>query len=110
LNAVEKLLALVQVKATVLRDSQPQEILNEEVVTGNCLVLESKDLLVTEAALTGETYLVDKLSGVLLTDAGLSQHPIPSICYVNMPNLDYAHFNDKKNMINMKTRILQTPT
>ncbi|OYD90850.1 magnesium-translocating P-type ATPase [Nostoc sp. 'Peltigera membranacea cyanobiont' 210A] len=85
-NAVEKLLALVQVKATVLRDGQSQEIPNEEVVRGDivllsagknipgdCLVLESKDLSVDEAALTGETYPVDKLSGVLPAETGLSQ-------------------------------------
>ncbi|MHC5894998.1 magnesium-translocating P-type ATPase [Nostoc sp.] len=85
-NAVEKLLALVQVKATVLRDGQSQEIPNEEVVRGDivllsagknipgdCLVLESKDLSVNEAALTGETYPVDKLSGVLPAETGLGQ-------------------------------------
>ena len=85
-NAVEKLLALVQVKATVLRDSQSEEIPNEEVVPGDivllsagknipgdCFVLESKDLSVAEAALTGETYPVDKFSGTLPADTGLSQ-------------------------------------
>ena len=85
-NAVEKLLALVQVKATVLRDNQSQEIPNQEVVPGDivvlcagknipgdCLVLESKDLSVNEAALTGETYPVDKLSGVLPAETGLNQ-------------------------------------
>jgi P-type Mg2+ transporter len=85
-NAVEKLLVLVQVKATVLRDGQSLEIPNEEVVPGDivllsagknipgdCLVLESKDLSVAEAALTGETYPVDKLSGVLPAETGLSQ-------------------------------------
>lgn len=85
-NAVEKLLALVQVKATVLRDNQSQEIPNEEVVPGDivvlcagknipgdCLVLDSKDLSVNEAALTGETYPVDKLSGVLPAETGLNQ-------------------------------------
>ncbi len=85
-NAVEKLLALVQVKATVLREGQAQEIPNEEVVRGDiimlsagknipgdCLILESKDLSVDEAALTGETYPVDKLSGVLPPETGLSQ-------------------------------------
>ncbi|WP_292803615.1 magnesium-translocating P-type ATPase [Nostoc sp. NMS7] len=85
-NAVEKLLALVQVKATVLRDGQSQEIPNEEVVPGDivllcagknipgdCLVLESKDLSVDEAALTGETYPVDKLSGVLAAETGLAK-------------------------------------
>ncbi|MEG4574611.1 magnesium-translocating P-type ATPase [Microcoleus sp. N3A4] len=85
-NAVEKLLALVQVKATVLRDGQSQEIPTEEVVPGDIvllsagknipgdgLVLESKDLSVNEAALTGETYPVDKLSGVLPAETGLAQ-------------------------------------
>jgi P-type Mg2+ transporter len=85
-NAVEKLLALVQVKATVLRDGQSQEIPNEEVVPGDivvlcagknipgdCLVLESKDLSVNEAALTGETYPVDKLNRVLPAETGLNQ-------------------------------------
>jgi P-type Mg2+ transporter len=85
-NAVEKLLALVQVKTTVLRDGQSQEISNEAVVPGDivllsagknipgdCLVLESNDLSVAEAALTGETYPVDKLSGVLPAETGLSQ-------------------------------------
>ncbi|MEA5505372.1 magnesium-translocating P-type ATPase [Halotia wernerae UHCC 0503] len=85
-NAVEKLLALVQVKATVLRDGKSQEIPHEEVVPGDivllcagknipgdCLVLESKDLSVSEAALTGETYPVDKLSGVLPAVTGLGQ-------------------------------------
>lgn len=85
-DAVAKLLALVQVKATVLRDGKSQEIPNEDVVPGDivllaagdsipgdCLILESKDLSVNEAALTGETYPADKLSGVLPAEVGLSQ-------------------------------------
>jgi P-type Mg2+ transporter len=85
-NAVSKLLALVQVKATVLRDGQPQEIPNQEVVPGDivqlsagknipgdCLILESNDLSLDEAVLTGETYPVDKFIGVLPADTGLSQ-------------------------------------
>jgi len=85
-DAVAKLLALVQVKATVLRDGQSQEIPNEDVVPGDivvltagdsipgdCLVLASKDLSVNEAALTGETYPADKLSGTLPVETGLSQ-------------------------------------
>ena len=42
-------------------------------ISGDCLVLESKDLSVDEAALTGETYPVDKLSGVLPAETNLSQ-------------------------------------
>ncbi|WP_239651473.1 magnesium-translocating P-type ATPase [Neosynechococcus sphagnicola] len=85
-NAVEKLLALVQVKATVLRDDLPQKIPNDEVVygdivllsagkniPGDCLVLESNDLSVGEAALTGETYPVDKFCGVLPVETDLSK-------------------------------------
>ena len=85
-DAVAKLLALVQVKATVLRDGQSQDVSNEDVVPGDivllsagdsipgdCLVLESKDLSVNEAALTGETYPTDKLRGVLPAETGLSQ-------------------------------------
>ncbi len=85
-DAIEKLLALVQVKATVLRTGQSQEIPHEDVVPGDivlltagdsipgdCLVVESKDLSVNEAALTGETYPADKMSGVLPEAAGLSE-------------------------------------
>ena len=77
-NAVEKLLAIVQIKASVLRDGSPKEIPVEEivpgdivilnagdVVPGDCLVDESKDLFIDEATLTGETYPVEKSVGVL---------------------------------------------
>ena len=40
-NAVEKLLALVQVKATVLREGQSEEISNEEVVPGDIVLLSA---------------------------------------------------------------------
>jgi P-type Mg2+ transporter len=85
-DAVEKLLALVQVKATVLRQGESQDIPHEDVVPGDiallaagnsipgdCLVLESKDLSVDEAALTGETYPADKTNDVLPEETGLSQ-------------------------------------
>jgi Mg2+-importing ATPase len=85
-DAVAKLLALVQVKATVLRDGQVKDIPHDAVVPGDiavlaagdsipgdCLVLESNNLSVNEAALTGETYPADKLRGVLPAETGLSQ-------------------------------------
>ena len=72
-NAVAKLLAIVQIKAAVLRDGNQQEIPVEEIVPGDvvilnagdivpgdCLLLESKDLFVDEAMLTGETFPVEK--------------------------------------------------
>ena len=77
-RAVEKLLAMVQIKAAVLRDASPREIPVEEIVPGDiiilnagdivpgdCLVDESKDLFVDEATLTGETYPVEKSAGVI---------------------------------------------
>src|SRR6266498_3170201 len=85
-NAVAKLLAIVQIKASVLRDGGPQEIPVEEIVPGDivilnagdivpgdCLVDESKDLFVDEATLTGETYPVEKSVGVLGAETPLGQ-------------------------------------
>ena len=85
-NAVEKLLAIVQIKASVLRDGSPKEIPVEEivpgdivilnagdVVPGDCLVDESKDLFIDEATLTGETYPVEKSVGVLAAETPLGQ-------------------------------------
>ena len=77
-NAVAKLLALVQIKAAVLRDGKEVEIPVEaivpgdivilnagDIVPGDCLILESKDLFVDEAMLTGETFPAEKEISVL---------------------------------------------
>lgn len=85
-DAVAKLLARVQIKATVLRDGREEEIPLEEVVPGDMVVLnagdvipgdgriiESKDLFVNEAALTGETYPAEKLAGTLPQETELSK-------------------------------------
>ena len=85
-NAVAKLLALVQIKATVIRDGKQQEIFIEDIVPGDiailnagdivpgdCLILESKDLFVDEAMLTGETFPVEKAVSVLPAETPLSQ-------------------------------------
>jgi len=85
-NAVEKLYAIVQIRATVVRDGDSKEVPIEEVVPGDivfikasdvipgdCLLLESKDLFVDEAALTGETYPVEKSIGTLPPETPLSQ-------------------------------------
>jgi len=44
-----------------------------DVIPADCAVLESKDLFVDEAALTGETYPVEKQPGILPTGASLSE-------------------------------------
>ena len=85
-NAVEKLLAMVQITAAVLRDGNEKEIPIEDVVPGDmvklnagdivpgdCLLIESKDLFVDEAMLTGETYPVEKDVSVLPADTALSK-------------------------------------
>ncbi len=85
-EAVDKLLAIVQIKADVMRDGRRQEIPVEEVVPGDiivlsaggsipgdCLLLDSKDLFVDEATLTGETYPVEKIAGILPADRPLAQ-------------------------------------
>ena len=72
-DAVQKLLAIVQLKAQVRRNGVDREIPVEEIVPGDIVVLsagdiipadgvilESKDLFVDEAALTGETFPVEK--------------------------------------------------
>jgi Mg2+-importing ATPase len=85
-DAVEKLLAIVQIKAQILRDRASQEIPIEEVVPGDvcllnagdvipadCLILESKDLFVDEAALTGESFPAEKRAGAVESEAPLNK-------------------------------------
>lgn len=84
-NAVKKLLAIVQIRAIVLREGIQKEIHVEEIVPGDivilnagdivpgdCLILESKDIFVDEAMLTGETFPVEKSAGVLPVDTPLA--------------------------------------
>jgi Mg2+-importing ATPase len=85
-DAIAKLLAMVEVKARILRDGKLKDIPLDEVVPGDivqvsagdnipgdCLILESQTLSIDEATLTGETYPVAKNVGVLPTETGLSQ-------------------------------------
>jgi len=85
-NAVGKLLAIVQIKATVLRGGNQLEIPVEEIVPGDivilnagdivpgdCLLLEEKDIFVDEAMLTGETFPVEKAVAILPADTALAQ-------------------------------------
>ena len=82
-DAVEKLLALVKTTSSVIRDGSPQEIPVEEVVPGDvvllsagaaipgdCVIIDSEDLFVNEASLTGETYPLENQTFIL---AGMSK-------------------------------------
>jgi Mg2+-importing ATPase len=90
-EAVEKLLAIVEVKAKVLRDGKEVEIGVAEVVPGDvvvldagdvlpgdCAVLEATDLFVNEATLTGETFPVEKAPGQLPADTPLASCTPPA--------------------------------
>lgn len=83
-RATEKLRAQLTLKATVLRDGQPQSIPAEQVVPGDVVLLsagslipadgvllEAKDFFVNQAVLTGETFPVEKKPGTLATQASL---------------------------------------
>lgn len=85
-DAIKKLLAIVQIKVHVLRDGVATDtatayivpgdvlLLNAgDVIPGDCLLLESDNLFVDEAILTGESYPAEKLPGVLPVDTGLGQ-------------------------------------
>jgi Mg2+-importing ATPase len=85
-NAVRKLLETVRTTVMVLRDGASTDVPTEEVVPGDvillsagssipadCRLLESKDLFVDEATLTGETFPVEKTPGVCLPDTPLSK-------------------------------------
>jgi Mg2+-importing ATPase len=85
-NAVEKLLSIVQIKASVMRDGISKEIPIEEIVPGDIIILnagdivpgdglvqESKDLFVDEAMLTGETFPVEKMPAELPAETPLGQ-------------------------------------
>ncbi len=85
-NAVEKLRSQVTIKANVLRDGKIKTIPSEQVVPGDIallsagslipadgIVLESKDFFVNQAVLTGETYPMEKVAGVVPRKASLAE-------------------------------------
>lgn len=83
-DAVQALLSIVKMDATVLRDGHQTNVPVEEIVPGDICILnagdiipgdaaivESKDLFVDEAALTGESYPAEKQTGVIAEEAPL---------------------------------------
>jgi P-type Mg2+ transporter len=83
--AVDHLQRMVAVRAEVLRDGASTRVPREEVVPGDvvllsagasipadCRLVESRDLFVNEATLTGETFPVEKLPGDLPADTPLA--------------------------------------
>ncbi|HUL62074.1 MAG TPA: HAD-IC family P-type ATPase, partial [Methanocella sp.] len=85
-SAVEELMALVQLKANVIRGGREIEVPFEDVVPGDVVVLNagdgvpgdgrvvaSKDLFVDEAALTGESFPAEKSPGDLPPETSLAK-------------------------------------
>jgi Mg2+-importing ATPase len=85
-TAAEKLRAQVQTKTTVVRAGQERQVPAEEVVPGDVvllsagslvpadgIVLESRDLFVNQAVLTGETFPVEKKGEPVTATAGLAE-------------------------------------
>lgn len=85
-NAVAKLVDVVKVKTTVIRDGKPVLLPVENLVPGDvvllkagavvpadCLLLESDSLYIDEAVLTGETFPVEERIGVSPADAPISE-------------------------------------
>ena len=84
-DAVKKLLSIVQINTTAVRNGEPSQIPLEQIVPGDvviltagnmvpgdCTLIEGRDLFLDEATLTGETYPAEKSVGVLAPDAPLS--------------------------------------
>lgn len=85
-TAVRELLALIRPTTTALRDGRPTEVPVENVVPGDvvqlgagatvpgdCRILESADLFVDEAALTGESFPVEKAPGTVAAEAPIAR-------------------------------------
>ncbi len=87
-RAVKKLRALVHTMTTVKRNGVWEKVHLEtivpgdvvkltacDLVPGDCLLISAKDLHVSEAALTGESFPVEKHAGDCPADAPISRRP-----------------------------------
>jgi len=85
-DAVAKLMGMIETKATVIRDGVDCEVPLESIVPGDiirlsaghmipgdCRLLSARDLFLNEAALTGESFPVEKIPSVLESKTALSQ-------------------------------------
>jgi P-type Mg2+ transporter len=85
-TAVEKLRSQVTIRSSVLRDGKAQVLPSEQVVPGDVIllsagslipadgiVLEANDFFVDQAMLTGETFPVEKMPGIVPANASLAE-------------------------------------
>ena len=86
-NAAEKLLDMITTTCTVTRKEQKQEIKLEEVVVGDIVylsagdmipadvrIIESKDLFVSQASLTGESEPIEKLGNIQEKNENITEY------------------------------------
>ncbi|MBX9670435.1 MAG: magnesium-translocating P-type ATPase [Candidatus Obscuribacterales bacterium] len=84
-SAIAKMLEVIKSSTTVVRQGKEIEIASNQVVQGDilkltagatipadCLILESKELFVDEAALTGETFPVEKHTGAVARESAIN--------------------------------------
>ncbi len=85
-NAVNELLKMVQIKCCIRRAGNENELPVEQAVPGDiivlnagdlipadCLLLDAKELFIDEAAFTGETFPVEKFTGIIPAEATLDK-------------------------------------
>ncbi len=85
-NAIQALLAMVQITASVLRDGKQVELPTSELVPGDIIslaagdivpadsrLLQAHDLFVNTSALTGESYPVEKFVGLSKPEAPIAK-------------------------------------
>lgn len=85
-RAVEKLRAMIRLRASVVRDGKEQEIAADKIVPGDIVVLNAGDIIpadcrllddnelhVNESTITGESFPVEKKLGVIAEDALISE-------------------------------------
>jgi P-type Mg2+ transporter len=85
-NAAEKLRQQVSLKTRVVREGREQSIAVEQIVPGDVvllsagslvpadgILLEARDFFVNQAVLTGETFPVEKIPGIVPAEAGLNE-------------------------------------
>lgn len=85
-NIIKKLLEMVQLKTSVIRNGNRLSISTTQIVPGDlvvlnagsgipadCIILESKDLFVNESTLTGESYPVEKSQQILPLETPLHE-------------------------------------
>lgn len=85
-DAVAKLMGMIETKATVIRDGRDCEIPLESIVPGDilrlsaghmipgdCRLIAGRDLFLNEAALTGESFPMEKVPGEVAEHTSLGQ-------------------------------------